>query len=223
MAARAIIPPGKRDVLIFDETQSGFSIRKFESGKMTFFVKYQLPNGKRRRLSLGDAVPGMEDEKRKEASRIRSKAEDGQDTVAERQALALKGTTMGSLVTKYLAARRSEVSSRHYVEIVRYLENYWQPLHGIVIDEVKRKDIVQRLNDIAAEKGKVTADRARTALSAFFGWAIEEQYLEATDPARDIKRRANGNSRTRALSEGNSWKSGGHVPVTTITAVLSSF
>ncbi len=199
-AARAIIPPGKREILVFDDACPGFGIRKFSSGKSSFFVKYTMPNGQQRKFTLGPAVPGVADAMQQEAQRILAKAKLGQDTSAEKQAAAKKGATVGSLVPKYLAAQRSEVGKRYFVELVRYLESYWQPLHGIVIDEIKRKDIVTRLDEIAEERGKVTADRARAALSGLFAWAVDRSYLDA-NPAREIKRRANNGSRNRVLSE----------------------
>ena len=46
----------------------------------------------------------------------------------------------------------------------------------------------------------MTADRARTALSAFFAWAIDRGYLDL-NPVQNIQRRAQGAGRTRVLSE----------------------
>ena len=41
-AARIRVPDGARDVLIFDDLQPGFFIRKFASGKASYGVKYNV-------------------------------------------------------------------------------------------------------------------------------------------------------------------------------------
>jgi integrase len=124
---------------------------------------------------------------RRKASDVLAKARLGQDIVGEKEAAAKKGASVGSLIERYLTARRSEVGNRHYSEISRYLEQYWQPLHAMVLEDVARKNIVLRVDEIAEEHGKVAADRARTALSAFFSWTIEKGYLDSANPASDIK------------------------------------
>ena len=53
--AKLKIPKGKRDAQIFDDALSGFGLRRFESGKSTFFVKYSVAK-QQRRMSLGAAT-----------------------------------------------------------------------------------------------------------------------------------------------------------------------
>ena len=102
-AAKTPIPAGKRDVHVADDDLPGFYIRKYDSGKQSYVVKYSLASGKQRKLSLGAAAPGRESEARKEASTILLKAKAGQDIVGEKQAIATKqSTSVKSLITKYL-------------------------------------------------------------------------------------------------------------------------
>ena len=60
-AERLIVPPGRRDVLIFDggheDAVRGFGIRKFASGEAYYFVKYNIGR-KQRRQSLGCVTRG---------------------------------------------------------------------------------------------------------------------------------------------------------------------
>ena len=149
-----------------------------------------------------------------------AKARLGQDVAGEKQAAAAKKTaTVGALVSKYLADSSDTVSTRHHVEISRYLEGYWKPLHALAVDGVRRPDIVRRLDELADEKGRVTADRARGALSAFFAWAIDRGYLDAS-PVLSIKRRATGGGRSRVLSEDELADVGVHA--VTMTMAISS-
>ena len=58
---RVKVPPGKRDVLIFDggheDAVRGFGIRKSASGEAYYFVKYNIGR-KQRRQSLGSVTRG---------------------------------------------------------------------------------------------------------------------------------------------------------------------
>ena len=65
---------------------------------------------------------------------------------------------------------------------------------------ITRQEIVSIVDDIATGQGEVAADRARTALGVFFGWAIERHQLEH-NPSMNISRRAERGSRDRVLSE----------------------
>jgi integrase len=200
LASRLKVPPGRRDVQVFDDALPGFGIRKFESGKAFYFVKYTV-GSQQRKLSLGPVVPGVLGEKRRKASDILSSARVGRDIVAEKKAAkAKRPTTLGELVPKYLRDRQSQFREATYLEASRYLQRYWQPLHALAIEAVQRRDIVAVIDDLALEKGKVTADRARTALSAFFAWAIDRGYLDLS-PVQHIQRRAQGTGRERVLSE----------------------
>ena len=198
--ARISVPEGKRDILVFDDTLPGFGIRKFASGKASFFVKYQIGE-QQRKITLGAVVPGVVAEMRKRASDILAKAHLGQDVAGEKKAArAKKSATVGELVKKYLAARQGELRAAYFVEVTRYLERYWAPLHLLDIESVTRKDIVTCLDEIATVRGKVTADRANAAIGGLFAWAIDRSYLDAT-PVTSIRRRATNGPRQRVLSE----------------------
>lgn len=206
------VPPGKRDIIVFDDALPGFGIRKFASGKASFFVKYSIGN-QQRKITLGAVVPGVLTDMRKKASDVLARARLGQDTAAEKEIACLKKTaTIGELVPRFLEARRDELRDSTYAEWSRYLLRYWQPLHASPVEAVTRRDIVARLDIIATEHGRVAADRAKTALSAFFAWLIDQSYLDQT-PVTNIKRRNVNGSRERVLSEAELvavWKAAGH-------------
>ena len=199
-ASKLRVPAGDRDVQVFDDALPGFGIRKFKSGRAFYFVKFSI-GGQQRKLSLGRVVPGVLGEKRRRASEILTRARIGQDVVAEKRAAKAKRTlTLGELVPRYLREREAKFRARTYSEISRYLEKYWQPLHDQNIEGVQRRDVVGVIDTISDEHGKVAADRARTALSAFFAWAIDRGYLDL-NPVQNIARRAQNGARNRVLSE----------------------
>jgi hypothetical protein len=154
-----------------------------------------------RKLSLGPVVPGVLGEKRRRASEILTRARVGQDVVAEKRAARTKRVVgVGDLVPRYLREREATLRGTTYIEASRYLERYWKPIHAMAIEGVRRSDLVEVIDTIADEHGKVAADRARTALSAFFAWAIDRSYVDF-NPVHNLQRRSQSAGRTRVLSE----------------------
>jgi integrase len=200
LADKLQVPAGARDAQIFDDELPGFGIRKFSKGHASYFVKYNVGRQQRRK-TLGKVVRGNLKAMRLEASGILAKARLGTDVVAVAKAAAAKNTaTLGKLVPKYLDARESELRSKSMIEVTRYLERAWLPLHALPIDAITRQNVVSVVDELATSSGKVSADRARTALSALFGWAIDKGYLDA-NPTLNVRARATGGARERVLSE----------------------
>jgi len=199
-ADRLRLPAGARDVQVFDDDLPGFGIRKFESGKASYFVKYGIGH-QQRRLTLGRVVRGNLKAMRLEASKVLAKARLGTDAVAVKRAAAHKLTaTLGELVARYLEDRQPKLRPRYHIEIKRQLERDWKPLQGMPVEAVTRHNVVGVVDDIAERQGDVAADRARSALSGFYGWAIERGFCEL-NPTLNIKSRSENRSRNRVLTE----------------------
>jgi integrase len=200
LVGRLAVPDGQRDIQVFDDALPGFGLRKFASGKASYFVKFNV-GAKQRRLTLGKVVQGNLAEMRRRASTVLSKARLGQDSVAEKRAAAdVRSVTLGPLVAEYLAQRQPKLRPRYYVEIKRQLERDWRPLHGHVVSAITRQDVISVVEDIAAGQGEVAADRARSGLGVLFGWAIERNHLDY-NPTTHISARAQRSTRDRVLSE----------------------
>lgn len=196
-ADKLVVPVGARDMQVFDDELPGFGIRKFDSGKASYFVKFNVGRQQRRK-TLGAVVRGNLKAMRLEASRILAKARLGTDVVQEAKAAAARSPALlGDLVPKYLAARRVEVRPKSHAEAKRYLEQHWKPLHGRSIEAVTRQDVVATIDGL---EHKVAADRARIALSGLYGWAIDRGYCDA-NPTMHIRARGQRGSRTRVLTE----------------------
>lgn len=205
-ADRLIVPQGERDIQVFDDELPSFGIRKFApsrkspGGKASYFVKYSI-GAQQRRMTLGKVVRGNLKAMRLEASKVLAKARLGTDVAAQKRAAAGKVTvTLGELATKYLDERQPKLRPRYHAEIKRQLERDWKPLHGAAVDAIVRQNVVDTVDDIAAGQGEVTADRARAALSGFYGWAIDRGYCEI-NPTMNIRARAQNTGRSRVLSE----------------------
>jgi integrase len=200
-ASKIRVPAGERDTHVWDSVLPGFGIRKFApSNKAYFVVKYAVGT-QQRKLSLGPVLPGTYNEKRRQAAKILTASRLGQDVVADKRVARVKKTvTCGEVVRLYLRSREPELRAATYVEISRYLERYWQPLHAHPVESIDRREIVRVLDMIADGHGRVSVDRARTALSAFFAWLIDRGYLDL-NPVQNISRRASGVARSRVLNE----------------------
>jgi integrase len=198
--ARLKVPPGARDVQIFDDKLPGFGLRKFASGKASFFVKFNVGK-QQRRMSLGVATASGLEDARAAAEKILAKARLGDDAQAAKKAeRAKRASTLGSLIPQYLATRAADIAPSYFTATSRYLNEHWKPMHGCAIEAVERRDVVRVLDNIADDCGKVAADRARAALSGFYAWAIDRSHADTT-PVLHVKNRANGGGRDRVLSE----------------------
>ncbi|MFM9850018.1 MAG: tyrosine-type recombinase/integrase [Hyphomicrobiaceae bacterium] len=196
-ADKLAVPAGSRDTQVFDDDLPGFGIRKFDSGRASYFVKFNVGRQQRRK-TLGAVVRGNLKAMRLEASKVLAKARLGTDVVQEAKAAAARSPALlGDLVPKYLAALRMEVRPKSHAEARRYLEQYWRPLHGRSIEAVTRQDVVGIIDGL---EHKIAADRARIALSGLFGWAIDRGYCDA-NPTMHIRARGQHGSRTRVLTE----------------------
>ncbi|MGB6731094.1 MAG: tyrosine-type recombinase/integrase [Xanthobacteraceae bacterium] len=144
-----------------------------------------------------------------EPSKARDAAKDvlasvrlGRDPAAERAEARVRASDepLGAVVDRFLARQEGRLRPRSLTETTRYLKTHWKPLHDLHVVQVRRDSVAKRLGAIAGENGPVAADRARTALSAFFTWAIGEGLCEA-NPVIGTNKAAQLQSRERVLSD----------------------
>ena len=67
--------------------------------------------------------------------------------------------------------------------------------------KLTRRQVAAQLTAIEADRGSVTAARARAALSAMFNWAIREGFEIQANPVAGTNRPAEPRSRSRVLSD----------------------
>jgi integrase len=99
----------------------------------------------------------------------------GRDPQAEKEAARAKATvTVGPLMDRYLALKKSTVRKNTFVADHRYLTGYWKPIRGLPVESVTRRLVAARVSAIITEHGVTAAARARGSLSAFFSWLMGE-------------------------------------------------
>jgi len=157
------VPEGAKEVQAFDDALPGFGVRKQASGHTTLFVKYTV-GAQQRRKTLAPFVPGALAGIRKEAAVVLAQARLGKDVVGEArksQQQAARAKTLGELVPIYLELREmgnefwKPLRPKSLREVTRYLTKSWQPLHGELIDQITRKMVRDRRDEIVKKSGAV--------------------------------------------------------------------
>jgi integrase len=201
--ARIHLPAGKTEHIEFDEAMPGFGLRIRGSGKKehrTYIAQYKI-GSKHRRMTLGNAAKVTLENARAHAKKIFAQKQLGNDPANERTELRrAAGHTLDAEIAKYLAVKEQSLKPRSYVETKRHLEKDWKPLHGIAIASIGRANVAATLGAIAKEKGAVTANRSRAALSALYRWAIGEGLCDQ-NPVTGTNRQEENGPRERALSD----------------------
>jgi integrase len=195
-------PPEGKDHIVFDEELSGFGLR-YRNGKRTWIYQYAFGSGDARvnaRMTLGEfpALPATK--ARETAQDLYAKVRLGQHPAAEKkQNRQEHRNTFGRLVSGYLEFKKNEVRSRTYVLTDLYLNKKAKSLHGLPAGVIDRRKIAELLDEIAKNSGATSANRARSALSAMFSWAMRKGLHDSNPVVATEKRRER--SRDRALSD----------------------
>ena len=197
--AKLAVPPGKSELIVFDEDLPGFGLRLRAGGSAVWIAQYRV-GAKQRRVTLGRTAVLDPDRARKAAREVLAKAGLGMDAQAEqRDRQAKAAVTFGAIVQGYLKAVEGASKTRTQGERRRHLLRDWQPFHARPIDAPTRRDVAARLQVLADEHGPIASNRARAALSAFYGWAIGRGHAD-TNPVIGTDLVGIERSRERVLS-----------------------
>jgi integrase len=170
-------PPEKPDVIYWDDEFPGFGLR-IRGGNPSWVVQSRV-NGNSQRHTIGDVRRIALDAARAAAKKHFAEIALGKDPAAEkRQKRAQTAQTMGAIADQYLADRKPVLRPNSYTAASRFLERYFDALRKRPINLITRRDVAIALRDIVTHHGKVSAARARSALSAFFVWCIREGICE---------------------------------------------
>ncbi|SFJ38757.1 tyrosine-type recombinase/integrase [Methylobacterium brachiatum] len=193
------LPPGKPYGLFWDDALKGFGVKVSAGGSRQYVAQYRTPDGRTPRVTIGRVDTLALDEARRKARTLLAKAQTGSDPQAEKaEAQRQARITLGSVTAAYLTQARDRLKPRSYQEVERHLMKAWAPLAGMPLNGIKRADVAARLN-VIAETGKVNANRARSALSGFYSWAIGEGIAEG-NPVAGTNKPADEKPRERFLT-----------------------
>jgi integrase len=194
------LPPGKADVILFDDKLPGFGLRIRAGGKKSWVAQYRF-GAAQRRLNIGSIDQVIAAKARQSAADIFAKVRLGQDPQAERRSEQQKaGDVFEDLGQRYLKAKAG-LRAGSYREIERHIERYWAPFNRRSIHTITRADVARRIGEIAEASGIVTANRARATLAAVFTWAMRQGELEA-NPVTATNKAGEETPRDRVLPDG---------------------
>jgi integrase len=181
-------PPGKRDMLIFDDEQRGLGIRVTATGGKTYLAQYAR-HGQKRRIPLGscsavslakarDAVRGImgdvargidpADERKKAAAVARQKA-------------AHDALTLAALMSDWQALHLASKRPAYAQEAVRALRNAFQRYLDLPAADLSRAAVVKTLDTMARNGSAAMAARTAAYGKAAYGWAVKRGAI-STNP-----------------------------------------
>jgi hypothetical protein len=183
------------------EAVRGFGVRR-QVGAATYVIKYRAL-GRQRFLTIGPhGAPWTPEKARREAKRLLGLVAEGKDPAdARAQARLTAADTLRKVADQYLKHAKQRTRPKTYSGIERYLLVVWKPLHRVSIFDIRRRHIATRVAEIEAQRGAVTAVRARAALSAMFNWAIREGFDIPANPVLGTNRPVEPRSRERVLTD----------------------
>lgn len=198
-AAALKVPEGKAYILVFDDDLPGFGLRVNAGGARAWVVQYRNALGQSKRETLGKVGVLSATDARKAAAdrlaRVRLGADLGAEREAERKRAAV---TVASRLDAYLDALKPRVREKGHKESSYYMRTVWAPLHRTPVSGVTRAQVAERLSEVAKGSGPHAANRARTTLSAFYRWLIEEGIAEA-NPVVGTRKPGKEEKRQRVL------------------------
>jgi integrase len=177
---------------LWDISVVGFGARR-QTNLVHYYVRYRI-NGQQVVRSIGRHGALTPDTARARAKQLLGTVAGGTDPFAQ----ALGGEGFGNAVDRYLARKREVLKPTSFFATELYLRKAAAPLHGLRLAQIDRRKIAALLGEIEDASGATSRNRARSALSAMFGWAIQEGLVEANPVAGTGK--ADEASRDRVLS-----------------------
>jgi len=179
----------------------GFGARRQRSDAV-YVLKLRIMD-QQRFITIGrHGSPWTPHNARKEAKRLLGVAAAGRDPqAAKKEARTQAADRLDKVADLYLKHAKRSLKPRSYVETERHLLKNWKPLHSVSVFHLTRRQVAERLTNIATARTPLIAARARAALSAMFNWAIREGFDIATNPVFGTNRPAEPKSRNRVLAD----------------------
>jgi integrase len=163
----AELTPGET---ISDSEVAGFRARRWQSGHITYDLRYRSPNGNRGSIPIGKHGSITADQARTLAKKYALEVANGKDPSKDRKAAkAVAGNTVATVWDEY--AKRELSKKRTAPEQIAAFDRLVRPRIGDrAIYSLKRSDITKAFDAIADINGEVMADRMMSYLGTCFRW-----------------------------------------------------
>ena len=194
------LPVKGSDTLYADNETPGLYLRVRAGGSRSFVIQWRQGQFQRR-STIGKVGILTVDEARKKARKALVGIDEGHDPIAAKAKARVDDRQLfGVLVDEYLPVRARDMKPLSLEQTTLHLRKFWKPLHKLPLKKIDRATVAAELRSIAKERGPVAADRGRSTLSAFFGWAIGEGIAEV-NPVVGTNKSSKGSSRERVLTD----------------------
>jgi len=185
----ASLPEGRRDVILFDDSLKGFGLR-LQGASRRYLIQYRDALGNDRRFNIGSTHEVTAAQARETAAKLLAGIKLGKYPHIEREErrkeaereLDRANQTFGSLAQLYLERQARELRSNSLKAVVYAITKNWAPFNRVPVDQITRRMIAERLEQITRESGPVAANRARAKLAAFYTWAGKAGLIECGNP-----------------------------------------
>ncbi|WP_293810326.1 site-specific integrase [uncultured Bosea sp.] len=199
------VPPGKAEITYWDDEIKGFGLRLRQGGAGRWIVQFRNAQGQQRKLTLSQIPMNSVDQARAAAERVIRNIADDRDPQAEKVALRkareVEKFKLSDLLKLYLPAAKDRLRASSYDEVERHLQIIWAPIHSIAVGALDSRRIALELDKIAKARGLITANRARSSLSAMMGWGIEKGRVDSNPVINVAKALKREPKRERVLTD----------------------
>jgi integrase len=160
------LKPGQ---IIADDQLPGFVCRRLPSGRLSYGLRF-TKDGRRRWLGIGVGI--APEAARKAAARHAGSVAKDENPVTEREARrrkTLAARTLNDILDAFVRERVKGLRTEG--ELTSLLDRFVRPeLGSRPIDAIKRLEVVELLDGIAADKSPRTADKVLSVLGTAFKW-----------------------------------------------------
>ena len=185
-------PDGRRDMMVFDDEQTGLGVRVTSSGRRTFLAQYAF-NGTKRRVPLGSCSAISLAEARAAVRVILGDVARGTDPAAERkraaserkQKAAADAFTLDVLLTQWQQLHLAGRRRRYEAEAVRALRFAFSKHLSFPAADLRRGAIVQVIDALARAGHTAIASRTAAYGRAAYHWAAKRGSM-SVNPFSDL-------------------------------------
>jgi integrase len=181
-------PHPRGDLFLWDSKVPGFGARIHPSGRRTYVFQYRASPRQQRRVAIGLHGPLTVETAREAAADLYEAVRKGRDPVAERRIAGSRQPDTFEYVAEQFIDRhlRGQQRAPSYVAGTRaLLDNHVLPRwRGRDITTIKRRDVIELLDDVVEKGAPVAANRVLAAVSSLFSWALQRDLIEQSPTAR---------------------------------------
>jgi integrase len=153
------------------------------TGAKSWAARYRRPDGRPAKLTIGSAADYSLAAARAAAAAARDRVDQGADPAARRQvSVATAGDSVASHAAQFLAkhvAQHNRTSTARGSEYT--FNNIVLPAwRGRLVQDIRRRDVIELVEETAAERSLFAAKKLIRTLSKFFGWLLTRDVVEAS-------------------------------------------